>query len=250
MQATIQNLVNLQSIDNKLSEIEMLRGDLPKQVESLKAELTELEDEITSDKNSIEAFNKEKSDITNEQALNKEKLTKFQDQLYKATSNKEYEATSSQIEFCEQEIDRIKMRIIEIDSKVMEMEEGMKPKVEKLTALQGDYQERENELNVKINETSKEEDELKERRQITLGKIRKDVVNKYERIRKAKNGIAVAPIVKSSCGGCFNQIPPQIIIELKKKDMIRTCEYCGRIIYLDDSEIGNPENTAVSKMSS
>lgn len=250
MQATIQNLVNLQSIDNKLSEIEMLRGDLPKQVESLKAELTELEDEITSDKNSIEAFNKEKSDITNEQALNKEKLTKFQDQLYKATSNKEYEATSSQIEFCEQEIDRIKMRIIEIDTKVMEMEEGMKPKVEKLTALQGDYQERENELNVKINETSKEEDELKERRQITLGKIRKDVVNKYERIRKAKNGIAVAPIVKSSCGGCFNQIPPQIIIELKKKDMIRTCEYCGRIIYLDDSEIGNPENTAVSKMSS
>lgn len=250
MQATIQNLVNLQSIDNKLSEIEMLRGDLPKQVESLKAELTELEDEITSDKNSIEAFNKEKSDITNEQALNKEKLTKFQDQLYKATSNKEYEATSSQIEFCEQEIDRIKMRIIEIDTKVMEMEEGMKPKVEKLTALQGDYQERENELNVKINETSKEEDELKERRQITLGKIRKDVVNKYERIRKAKNGIAVAPIVKSSCGGCFNQIPPQIIIELKKKDMIRTCEYCGRIIYLDDSEIGNPENAAVSKMSS
>ena len=250
MQATIQNLVNLQGIDNKLSEIEMLRGDLPKQVESLKSELTELEDEITSDRNSIDAFNKEKTDITNEQALNKEKLTKFQDQLYKATSNKEYEATSSQIEFCEQEIDRIKMRIIEIDPKVMEMEEGLKPKVEKLTALQNDYQERENELNVKISETSKEEDELKERRHMTLGKIRKDVLNKYERIRKAKNGIAVAPIVKSSCGGCFNQIPPQIIIELKKKDMIRTCEYCGRIIYLDDSEIGNLENAAMSKMGS
>lgn len=250
MQATIQNLVNLQGIDNKLSEIEMLRGDLPKQVESLKSELTELEDEITSDRNSIDAFNKEKTDITNEQALNKEKLTKFQDQLYKATSNKEYEATSSQIEFCEQEIDRIKMRIIEIDTKVMEMEEGLKPKVEKLTTLQNDYQERENELNVKISETSKEEDELKERRHMTLGKIRKDVLNKYERIRKAKNGIAVAPIVKSSCGGCFNQIPPQIIIELKKKDMIRTCEYCGRIIYLDDSEIGNLENAAMSKMGS
>ncbi len=250
MQATIQNLVTLQGIDNKLAEIEMLRGDLPKQVEILKAELQELEEEIQTDRNSIESFQKEKTDITNEQALNKEKLVKFQDQLYKATSNKEYEATSSQIEFCEQEINRIKLRIIEIDAKVMEMEEGLKPKVEKLTVLENDHKERVNELNVRIGETSKEEDELKSHRNETFAKIRKDVASKYERIRKAKNGIAVAPIVKSSCGGCFNQIPPQIIIELKKKDMIRTCEYCGRIIYLDDSEVGALENENLSKVSS
>ena len=228
----------------------MLRGDLPKQVESLKAELTELQEEIKSDQTSIEAFNKEKSDITNEQALTKEKLTKFQDQLYKATSNKEYEATSAQIDHCEQEIDRIKMRIIEIDTKVMEMEEGLKPKVEKLAVLETEYQGRENELNVKINETSKEEEELKERRNVIIPTIRKDLINKYERIRKAKNGIAVAAIVKSSCGGCFNQIPPQIIIELKKKDMIRTCEYCGRIIYLDDADITSLEMASLSKAGS
>ena len=250
MQATIQNLIMLQSIDNKLAEIEMLRGDLPKQVESLKAELNELEEEINTDRNSIETFNKEKTDITNEQALNKEKLIKFQDQLYKATSNKEYEATSAQIEFCEQEINRIKLRIIEIDAKVMEMEEGLKPKVEKLAALESEHKDRMNELNVRINETSKEEDELKAKRNETAAKIRKDVSNKYERIRKAKNGIAVAPIVKSSCGGCFNQIPPQIIIELKKKDMIRTCEYCGRIIYLEDSEVGAVENETLSNVNS
>ncbi|KAB2878767.1 hypothetical protein F9K33_12005 [bacterium] len=250
MQATIQNLVTLQGIDTKLAEIEMLRGDLPKQVESLKAELSELKEEIQSDQNSIEAFNKEKSDISNEQALNKEKLTKFQDQLYKATSNKEYEATSSQIEHCEQENNRIKLRIIEIDSKVMEMEEGLKPKVEKLSTLEADYQERENELNIKISETSKEEDGLKERRNAITPKIRKDLVSKYERIRKAKNGLAVAAIVKSSCGGCFNQIPQQIIIELKKKDMIRTCEYCGRIIYLNDADLASLEMGAMSKMSS
>lgn len=226
----------------------MLRGDLPKQVESLKTELSELKEEIRLDQHSIETFNTEKSDIANEQALTKEKLTKFQDQLYKATSNKEYEATSAQIEHCEQEINRIKMRTIEIDSKVMELEEGLKPKIERLTALEADYTERENELNIKISETSKEEDDLNERRNTIIPKIRKDLVNKYERIRKAKNGIAVAAIVKSSCGGCFNQIPPQIIIELKKKDMIRTCEYCGRIIYLDDNDLTSFEMASASKM--
>ena len=65
-------------------------------------------------------------------------------------------------------------------------------------------------------------------------------MNKYERIRKAKQGVAVVPINKSSCGGCFNQVPPQIIIELRKKDMIRTCEYCGRILFVNDSPESQP----------
>lgn len=227
-------MVNLQEIDSKLSEIVLLRGDLPKQIESLDAEMNELREEVKSDEDSITAFNTEKSQITDEQALHKDKLSKYQDQLYKATSNKEYEATSSQIEYCEQEIDRIRLRIIEIDSKVMELEEGLKPKKEKLAQLEAEFKERQSELEVKIGETSREEEELKKKRESVLPDIRKDILNKYERIRKAKEGLAVAALVKDSCGGCYNQIPPQIIIELKKRDRLRTCEYCGRILYIAD----------------
>jgi predicted nucleic acid-binding Zn-ribbon protein len=244
LQEMIANLIMLQSIDTKLAEIEMLRGDLPKVVENLRTELNELREEITSDRQSVVNFNQEKSDLANEQTLNSEKLKKFQDQLYKSTSNKEYEATSAQIEFCEQENSRIKLRVIEIDSKVMELEEGLKPKEEKLAALEINFGEHDNELKLKISETSKEEDALKLKRDAVIPLLRKDLVNKYERIRKAKNGLAVAGVKKESCGGCFNQIPAQIIIELRKKDAIRTCEYCGRIIYLEANEIEEPESVS------
>lgn len=236
MQKIIENLVALQTVDTKLYEIEMLRGDLPKQVESLKAELNELQEEIDSDKLSVKTFQSERSDLENEQTLNAEKLVKYQDQLYKATSNREYEATSSQIEFCEQETNRIKTRMTEIDLKVLELEEGLKPKEEKLSALQNDFKEREGELNKKVEETAKEESELKGKRSVIVPLIRKDIVNKYERIRTAKNGLAVAPIIRDCCGGCFNQVPPQIIIELRKRDAIRTCEFCGRIMYYETTE--------------
>jgi predicted nucleic acid-binding Zn-ribbon protein len=52
----------------------------------------------------------------------------------------------------------------------------------------------------------------------------------YERIAKAKEGIAVAPIKKSSCGGCFSAIPPQKIVEIRELNRLFTCEYCGRIL--------------------
>lgn len=238
MQNMIAHLVTLQSIDTKLGEIEMLRGDLPKIVEQLKAELEELRDEINSDKQSVANFEKEKSDLTNEQSMNQEKLKKFQDQLYKATSNKEYEATSAQIDFCEQELNRIKLRSIDIDAQVMELQEGVKPKEERLAGLEKDFSEREGELQTRIEETSKEENELRQKREGLKPQIRPDLINKYERIRKAKNGIAVAPLVKeASCGGCFQQIPPQIIIELKKREKLTNCEYCGRILYIESDVV-------------
>ncbi len=152
------------------------------------------------------------------------------------TSNKEYEATSAQIEYCEQEIKRIQSRISEIGYKQLELEEAVKPKQERLQSIQDDFSQREAELKIKTEETSKEEQELQNQREAIIPNIRKDILNKYERIRKAKQGIAVVPINKSSCGGCFNQVPAQIIIELRKKDMVRTCEYCGRILFVNESQ--------------
>lgn len=214
----------------------MLRGDLPRQVESLKAEMTELEEDIRIDLTSIKDFKKEESDLETETDGNKEKIRKYNAQLLKVTSNKEYEATSSQIEYCEQEIKRIQGRIGEIQYKQMELEEAVKPKQERLQSVREEYNQRQEELDLKTEETAKEEKELLKQREIILPAIRKDILNKYERVRKAKNGVAVVAVNKSSCGGCFNQIPPQIIIELRKKDMIRTCEYCGRILYVAETQ--------------
>jgi uncharacterized protein len=234
LKKNIESLILLQIIDKKLYDIEMLRGDLPKQVELLKSEINELEEDIRVDQTSIKDFKTEESALDGEQDVNKAKIRKYNEQLLKVTSNKEYEATSAQIDYCEQEIKRIQNRISEIGYKQLELEEALKPKQERLQSIHDDFKQRDAELKVKTEVTSKEEQELLKQRETIIPNIRKDILNKYERIRKAKQGIAVVPINKLSCGGCFNQVPAQIIIELRKKDMIRTCEYCGRILFVND----------------
>ena len=57
----------------------------------------------------------------------------------------------------------------------------------------------------------------------------------YEKIRKSyRNGLAVVPVERDACGGCFNQIPPQRQLDIKSRKKIIVCEYCGRILVDDE----------------
>jgi hypothetical protein len=70
-------------------------------------------------------------------------------------------------------------------------------------------------------------------------KIEARLLTAFKRIRKgAFNGLAVVPIERDACGGCFNKIPPQKQLDVKLHKKIIVCEYCGRIMI--DPEMGRP----------
>ena len=60
----------------------------------------------------------------------------------------------------------------------------------------------------------------------------------YEKIRNNfRNGLAVVPVLRDACGGCFYAIPPQKQSEIKQHKKIVACENCGRILV--DEELHN-----------
>jgi len=44
------------------------------------------------------------------------------------------------------------------------------------------------------------------------------------------NSLAVAPIVRSSFGGSFAKVPPQLHSDIRAHIRIIDCEHCGRIL--------------------
>ena len=57
------------------------------------------------------------------------------------------------------------------------------------------------------------------------------ILTAYHRIRKnAKNGLAVVPVDRDACGGCFNKIPPQRQLDIRQRKKVIVCEHCGRIL--------------------
>jgi hypothetical protein len=45
-----------------------------------------------------------------------------------------------------------------------------------------------------------------------------------------RNGLAVVPVNRDACGGCFNIVPAQKQAEVREKKKIIICEHCGRIL--------------------
>ncbi len=73
---------------------------------------------------------------------------------------------------------------------------------------------------------------IKKDRAVLSAKVDKKILAKYERIVKNKDGLAVVPVAKDSCQGCFTILPPQVINEIKLKNQVVVCENCARILYI------------------
>ena len=67
-----------------------------------------------------------------------------------------------------------------------------------------------------IAETEKEEQDLMDKSEKNRNQIEERLLTAYSRIRKnARNGLAVVPVERDACGGCFNKIPPQHQLDIR-----------------------------------
>src|SRR5439155_20681965 len=95
-------------------------------------------------------------------------------------------------------------------------------------------QERKQLTEVNQRDLSGLEEYLKQRKEIERT-ISADLVPRYERVRKARGGIAVAAARHEVCEICQVRIRPQVFQEIRSNDQIIACDACQRILY-------NPEN--------
>jgi hypothetical protein len=111
----------------------------------------------------------------------------------------------------------------------------LKEKLESdLAELGSTLEEKRSELEDILQTTREEERVLEKKREDALSAVSKDDLEMYNRIRGAKNGKAVAPVRRGSCSGCYNVVPPQLILEIKKHDQLYICEHCGRILVSEE----------------
>ena len=62
------------------------------------------------------------------------------------------------------------------------------------------------------------------------------VLAHYEKVLTGRDGVALAAVKGKSCQGCFMNLPPQVINEIKMKDKMITCDSCARILYIENEE--------------
>jgi uncharacterized protein len=59
------------------------------------------------------------------------------------------------------------------------------------------------------------------------------VRSRYQRI-SARSPRAVVPVIRGTCYGCFVQVPTALASDADRNEEIRSCQNCGRFLYLID----------------
>ena len=224
-------LFTLQQNDSKIDRIKIVRGELPLEVEDLEDDVAGLETRIDNYIQEIELLEKQIADkhqaIKESQVL----IKRYEEQQNNVRNNREYDALTKEIEFQSLEIQLAEKRIREFTAQLTMSREEIENAQHELSDRRNDLEAKRSELTDIVAETELEERELNNKSEQQQRLIEERLLIAYKRIRKnARNGLAVVPVERDACGGCFSYIPPQRQLDIKLHKKIIVCEFCGRIL--------------------
>lgn len=230
----LKTLYELQLIDSKIDEIQILKGELPIEVSDLEDEIVGLETRLNRNVANIDdqqdALNKYFNQIKEAEAL----ITRYKQQLDNVKNNREFEALTKELEIQQLDIQLAEKRIKTTRLEIAKLEEALAAIREKIEKKRADLDTKQAELNEIISKTDAEETELRTQSDAARTHIEDRLIKAYDKIRSSyRNGLAVVTVKRDSCGGCFNKIPPQVQLEISMRKKIIACEHCGRIL-VDD----------------
>ncbi|MEE9171094.1 MAG: C4-type zinc ribbon domain-containing protein [bacterium] len=239
MQRKLGILLDLQKVDNRLVELESTRGDLPQKVDSTKSELEDLKDTLEARKRELKEAERGTLRLEMDRNESTSKLQQYQEQLYRVTTNREYDAITMEIDTAKERIDDLEMEELELDDRAETLRTEISEHDDRIITLSTNLKAFEKELHEKLGLTNREEENLRSQRMGLVSGIDRSIYGTYERVRKAKSGIAVVAIQRHACGGCYSAIPPQRVLELRQMNKFITCEVCGRILIWQENEAGS-----------
>jgi len=209
--AQLKTLIDLQGVDTRIAAHEAEAARLPKEIAAIHAEIETAKKDVDAGKARLDAAKKDQRTREKDLEVVQAKRSKTEGRLYEVKTNKEYSAVLAEIEEIKQEKGRVEEEILVL----MESQE-------RLTA---DIKDAEGRYKTRETQGKQEETALQE-------KLRAPVLADYDKLLKARGGLALAQVVKPNlCGGCRMTVTPQRLQELRAQSALLPCESCGRYLY-------------------
>ena len=243
MNQDLKQLIRLQSIDLAIQELRTRIDKFPGISKALDEQLRSAQSGLESAKEKAKNNQGNRKKLESEIGSIETKISKYRDQMMSVKTNDEYRALQHEIEHAQSSIRKIEDEILNL---MLEAESSQTEIKAAETRIKEDQlkvdQERKQLTAVNQSDLSAMESYLKERKEIEAS-ISSELVPRYERVRKARGGIAVAAARNEVCEICQVRIRPQVFQEIRRNDQIIACDACQRILY-DPENLDHPFEVA------
>jgi len=237
MEYQLNVLASLSYLDLQHDELEEEYGDLPSKIEAAKLKADKAKEIVDETKSIIEGNTKFAAEAKVTLVSLKTKEEKLAKQQFKVKNNKEFDAITHEIDFIREEYNRIQDELSKNGLKAENLQAMFEGQKLVLKEAKSELKELEKELADITDDQNDEVKKILKLRNSYIKQLNSASLELYNRIRKYHDD-AVVLIRKGSCSGCFSQVPPQKVVEIRTNlDSLYTCEHCGRIIFTEDIEL-------------
>ena len=224
-------VIRLQEVDNRLAELTREIASLPKHITEIEKKLVSHARKLEADRAALEANQKERKKCETEIQSQEQKISKLKDQMLEAKTNEQYRAFQNEIDYCSGEIRKSEDRILELMAESEPLDRNVKAAEIALKAEKAQVEQEKQQVRQRTAADEKAAAELKKERSEIAGSVTPATLQRYERVRKSRRGIAVAEAVDGRCTACNMTMRLQFFQDLKMGDQIMACESCQRILY-------------------
>jgi predicted nucleic acid-binding Zn-ribbon protein len=232
VESQLQILSDLQQHDSRIAGLEAEVARLPRQIAAIEAALAEAKKSLDLLRARQDKARKDLRAQEKELEVIAGKRAKSEGRLYEVKTNKEYSAVLLEIEEIKQEKAQIEEQILAL----MELQERVASDIREAEQVhtQREEQARHDVVEVQKRLAGAEADLAAARvaRTARAGALPAALLADYDRIRRARGGVAVATVGATAiCSACRVTIRPQAIQELRAASSLMLCESCGRFLF-------------------
>jgi len=243
MNSDLKQLIRLQTIDISVQELRSRIDKFPSISKALDEKLKSAQSGVETAKERIKNNQGSRKKLESEISSIEGKISKYRDQMIAVKTNEEYRALQHEIEHSQTAIRKIEDEILNLMMEADTGQSDIKTAEVRLKEDQGKVNEERKALEEENKrDLSALEGYLKERKEIQAG-VSSDLISQYDRVRKHRGGIGVAPARNEVCEICQVRIRPQVFQLIRKNDQIIACDACQRILY-DPENMDHPFEVA------
>jgi uncharacterized protein len=230
----INRLMELQTIDRKLRELEQSLSSIAGRVDQLRSEnqnnqaeldrLTEQDKEISTARKKAER----------ELAEGEVRIRNKRMRLTLVRNDKELQALTHEVESLKETNQRLEGEVLASmegadarTARIKELTEAIAKGRVDLTAAEKEIADEVEELKSNISKTRKARDKVAEN-------VEPGLLSRYQMIFSRRGGVAVTLAKGGTCQGCRMRLPPQLYNEIQKLQQIHFCPNCQRILYYEE----------------
>jgi uncharacterized protein len=233
MREDLYSLLKLQDVDNEVDELRRHKKDYPARIEELQALIDETDEAKEDQQQRLADLEKAARNLQGQLEKTREDLAAHQQRLSQTSNTREYDAVQQEIAALKKSIDECEMGLLKGDEENDDVRRAIEESDSDVEDKSKEHEAEIADLKVKMAAIDSEIEKTLVRREADAEELPRRLKMAYERVRRGKL-LATVRVTRGACGGCWKNLSPQQVNELRRSDRLSVCESCGRILVWDD----------------